>query len=185
MAGPDLENYNTVPERMVEFFTKYPEGSFEQADLQFVEVGGRSFVVYTAAAYRDRNDTQPGHGTAWEPIPGTTPWTKDSEVQNAETSAWGRAIIAVGAADAKKGIASREEVRNRVGESSEEATAHQRLIKVLSESGFTKAVQADLVAMAIGRRVANLDGLSDYECEVSIDVVEGAIADAKQLEEEK
>jgi hypothetical protein len=31
---------------------------------------------------------------------------------NAETSSWGRALIAVGAADAKKGIASANEVRN-------------------------------------------------------------------------
>jgi hypothetical protein len=35
---------------------------------------------------------------------------------NAETSAWGRAIIAVGAADSRKGIASAEEVRNRAAE---------------------------------------------------------------------
>ena len=32
---------------------------------------------------------------------------------NAETSAWGRALIAVGAADAKRHIASANEVRNR------------------------------------------------------------------------
>jgi hypothetical protein len=34
-------------------------------------------------------------------------------VQNAETAAWGRAIVAVLAADTRKGIASSEEVRNR------------------------------------------------------------------------
>jgi hypothetical protein len=49
-------------------------------------------------------------------FPGRTPYTKGSELQNAETSAWGRAIVAVGAADTKKGIASSEEVRNRRGE---------------------------------------------------------------------
>ena len=40
-------------------------------------------------------------------------FTKDSELQNAETAAWGRAIVAVLASDTKEGIASREEVRNR------------------------------------------------------------------------
>jgi hypothetical protein len=53
---------------------------------------------------------------AWEVFPGRTPYTRGSELQNAETSAWGRAIIAVGASDSKRGIASREEVRNRQAE---------------------------------------------------------------------
>jgi hypothetical protein len=43
---------------------------------------------------------------------------------NAETSAWGRAIIAVLAADAKKGIASQQEVRNRRAERDEPAGQH-------------------------------------------------------------
>jgi hypothetical protein len=34
-------------------------------------------------------------------------------MQNAETAAWGRAIVAALAADTKKGIASSEEIRNR------------------------------------------------------------------------
>jgi len=50
---------------------------------------------------------------ASEPVPGKTNFTRDSELMNAETSAWGRALIAVGAADAKRGIASANEVRNR------------------------------------------------------------------------
>lgn len=75
-----------------------------------------SFIVYVAAAYRTPDDPRPGIGTAWEAYPGQTPYTAGSELMNAETSAWGRAIIAVGASDAKKGIASREEVRNRNAE---------------------------------------------------------------------
>lgn len=105
-------DYNDVPSRIAEFRDKHPLGSLAQADLQFIDFGGKSWVVYTAAAYRTPDDAQPGIGTAWEPVPGKTPFTRDSELQNAETAAWGRAIIAVGAADAKR-IASAEEVRNR------------------------------------------------------------------------
>ena len=76
----------------------------------------QSFLVVVAAAYRDRDDPRPGVGMAWEVFPGRTPYTRGSELQNAETSAWGRAIIAVGASDSKRGIASREEVRNRQSE---------------------------------------------------------------------
>jgi hypothetical protein len=186
MMPVDLSNYNTVPERMGEFFDKYPEGSFQQIDLQFVEAAGKQFVVYTAAVYRTPDDPRPGHGTAWEPIPGPTSFTKDSEVQNAETSAWGRAIIAVGAADARKGIASREELQNRTGQGAEveEETPGQQLVGRLSTSPFTLAVQFDIVAAAVGRRVRNIGELSDGECAVALAAIESAIADHAQIEEE-
>jgi hypothetical protein len=106
-------NYNDVPARIAEFRTKHPEGSLQQAALEFREVAGKWWVVYTAAAFRAPDDARPGHGTAWEPVPGKTPYTKDSELQNAETAAWGRAIVAALAADTKRGIASAEDVRNR------------------------------------------------------------------------
>lgn len=111
-AKPNLDDYNDVPERIAEFRKAHPAGTL-QAECQFAQVDGRWWVVVKAYAYRDQDDKKPGTGLAWEVVPGKTPYTRDSELQNAETSAWGRAIIAVGAADAKKGIASREEIRNR------------------------------------------------------------------------
>lgn len=108
----DLDSYNTVPERIVEFAAKYPEGSLQRVgDMQFVSYAGADWVIYTAAAYRTPEDPRPGIGTAWERIPGSTQFTKGSEVQNAETSAWGRAIVAALAADTRKGVATAEEVR--------------------------------------------------------------------------
>lgn len=116
-GGFQMGDYNEVAERMVEFFAKYPTGCLRPADLTrpytIETIGEQTFVVYAAAAYRTPDDPEPGIGTAWEPFPGKTPYTKDSELQNAETSAWGRAIMAIGAANAKKGIASADEVRNR------------------------------------------------------------------------
>lgn len=106
-------DYIDVATRIVEFREKYPEGSLQQQSLQFVVVNGKDWVVYTAAAYRTPDDIRPGVGTAWEPIPGPTQFTRDSEVQNAETAAWGRAMVAALAVDTRKGIASSEEVRNR------------------------------------------------------------------------
>ena len=106
-------DYIDVATRIVEFREKFPTGSLQQVRYEFVTVGGKDFIIYTAAAYRTPDDIRPGVGTAWEPIPGPTNFTRDSEVQNAETAAWGRAIVAALAADTKKGIASSEEVRNR------------------------------------------------------------------------
>lgn len=108
-----MDDYIDVAARIAEFREKHPEGSLQQLGLDFREVNNAWWVIYTAAAYRSPDDQRPGVGTAWEPIPGRTPYTKDSEVQNAETAAWGRAIVAALAADTKRGgIASAEEVRN-------------------------------------------------------------------------
>ncbi len=63
---------------------------------QFVEVEGKKWVIGRAYAYRTPDDQRPGIGTAWEIVPGTTPFTRGSEIQNLETSAWGRAIGALG-----------------------------------------------------------------------------------------
>jgi hypothetical protein len=115
----DLD-YIDVAARIVEFRTKHPEGSLQQAGLEFKEVADKWWVIYTAAAYRTPDDARPGMGTAWEPVPGKTNFTRDSELQNAETAAWGRAIVAALAADTKRGVASAQEVRNRRADQSEE-----------------------------------------------------------------
>jgi hypothetical protein len=117
MGQVDLDSYNTVPERIAEFREKYPNGRLRPADpsvpYRIENVDTKTFIVFVAAAYRDAEDTLPGIGTAWELFPGPTNFTRDSELQNAETSAWGRAIVAALAADAKKGIATQEDIRNR------------------------------------------------------------------------
>jgi hypothetical protein len=108
-----MNDYIDVSERIRRFRESYPNGSLQQVSLQFIDFAGKSWVVYTAAAYRSPDDITPGHGTAWEPVPGKSNFTRDSEVQNVETSAWGRAIIAVLVADGGKRIASREEVHHK------------------------------------------------------------------------
>ena len=115
-----LGDYVDVPSRIAEFRTKHPEGSLQPANLaepfRVEQIGDKTYIVVVAAAYRSPDDTRPGIGMAYEQWPGRTPYTRDSELQNAETSAWGRAIVAVLAADTKRGIASQEEVRNRSAE---------------------------------------------------------------------
>ena len=114
-----MADYVDVAERIRAFRDKHPEGSLQPADptkpYEIITIGDKTFVVYVAAAYRTPDDTRPGIGTAWETFPGLTPYTKGSEVQNAESSAWGRAIVASLAADTKK-IASLDEVSARRAE---------------------------------------------------------------------
>src|SRR5689334_1068647 len=95
----DMKDYVDVAARIREFRDKHPEGSLQPADpsqpFTVVEIGDQTFIAYAAAAYRTPDDQRPGIGVAYEPFPGKTQFTRDSELQNAETSAWGRAIVAV------------------------------------------------------------------------------------------
>lgn len=142
----DLDGYNTVPERIEEFRKKYPHGSLQQVDLRFEDFAGHAWVVYTAAAYRTPDDERPGHGTAWEPVPGKTSFTRDSELQNAETAAWGRAIVAALAADAQKPIASREEVRNRQPEPKQTPRAAEPVPEQDAHTWITVLAAAETLA---------------------------------------
>lgn len=108
----DLSEYVDVAERIRQFNDKYPEGSL-QGDGYFVRDPDQQIIGYhyVARAYRTAEDIRPGIGTAYEPIPGKTQFTRDSEIQNAETAAWGRAIVALGFHTKK--IASQQEVQAR------------------------------------------------------------------------
>lgn len=124
MSGFKMDDYVDVAERIRAFHDKYPDGSlqselsfhsyeaedFNQKSGQVVRVKGAGWLC-TASAYRNADDTRPGIGHAFEPVPGKTPYTRDSEAMNAETSAWGRAIVALGF-ETKK-IASADEVKAR------------------------------------------------------------------------
>lgn len=109
-------DYNDVAARMKELAELHPEASLQTVSIEFREVGAQTLVIYTAACYRHPEDPRPGIAMASEPYPGKTNFTRDSEVMNAETSAWGRAILAACPQITSKKIASVEEVQNRTGE---------------------------------------------------------------------
>lgn len=110
MAG--REDYVEVQDRIAEFYAKYPDGSLQVVNRELVEFPGSMgwWWVVEAHAYRTPDDPRPGVGLAQEAVPGRTQFTRGSELMNAETSAWGRAMAALGIAT-HKGIASGHEVR--------------------------------------------------------------------------
>ena len=115
MSGPNLDDYIPVNERISAFIAKYPEGSLRplwpDEPYRVLGEGETKWLVYAACAYRHPEDPAPGVGMCWEPVPGRTPFTRGSELAVAETSAWGRALAAIGIAT-NKSIASAEEVRS-------------------------------------------------------------------------
>jgi hypothetical protein len=111
MAPKPREDYVDVAERLQLFYAKFPDGRISTAVVKFCQWPSDG-IFAQAEAYRTADDPRPGVGTAWEPVPGKTPFTRDSEVQNAETAAWGRAIAACGIGT-NRGISSAEEVAAR------------------------------------------------------------------------
>jgi len=113
--GGFAEDYIPVNERIAIFISQYPAGSLRplwpDEPYRVLGEGETKWLIYGACAYRTPDDPAPGVGLAWEPVPGRTPYTRGSELMVCETSAWGRALAAIGIAT-NKSIASAEEVRS-------------------------------------------------------------------------
>jgi hypothetical protein len=111
-----LDGYVDVAERIRQLREKHPQAVLRpwnpDEPFKIMMIGNREFIVYTAACYRTPDDPMPAVAVAAEPAVGKTNYTRDSEVMNAETSAWGRCIVACLAADTQK-VASLNEVVNR------------------------------------------------------------------------
>lgn len=104
----NIADYIDVRERVQMFIAKYPEGSL-QFEFKGICEHNPEFIWGIAYAYRYPDDPRPAIGTAQELAQGRTNFTRGSEMQNLETSCWGRAISAL-SIGIDKAIASRDEV---------------------------------------------------------------------------
>lgn len=153
MSNDFAPEYVDVAERLRLLFEKYPDASL-RGSYELVTVADQTFICYTAECFRAETDAAPGVGTAWEQVPGKTPFTRGSEMQNAETSAWGRAIVAVGGAPSKH-VASADEVRNR---QPYEAEVSANQLQQARDRAAT--LQAERVSVASARKAAGLPTLT-------------------------
>jgi hypothetical protein len=103
-----LAGYIQVNERIIAFYERHPEGSIQSEIVEFSE----KRVVVKAYAYRKPSDPLPGIGHSYMALPGKTTYTIGSELENTETSAWGRALASLGF-EVKRGIASHNEIENK------------------------------------------------------------------------
>lgn len=100
-----LEDYETVAERLVRWWAKYPDGRIETTMIHY----DAKTVVFRAAGYAS-DDRLVATGYA-EEVLGSSPVNKTSFVENAETSSIGRMISnsPLGTGDPSR-RASREEM---------------------------------------------------------------------------
>ena len=118
----DLSNYVDVPTRFAAALERWPELRIMENRPEVITVGDKVFISVTMKAWRTPDDQIPAQATAWEPIPGATPFTRNSEMMNASTSALGRVLGLMMSFGPK--MASTEEVRNR-----QETTAPAVLVR--------------------------------------------------------
>jgi hypothetical protein len=95
--GFDLGDYVEVKDRIRVFYESYGQGRLVTDRYELTrEPDDKPKVIVTALAYRTADDPRPGVGTSWMYLPGKTSYTLGSEIENVETSAWGRAIGSLG-----------------------------------------------------------------------------------------
>ena len=118
MAHFNLNEYQTVQERIDLFWKKYPTGRFK---LDIVSMTDNQ-VVIKASVWTDRNDKHPTTVDFAEERIGTSPVNKISHVENCATSSLGRAISALGNEFSPKGKRPSREEMDKVARKSK-ATA--------------------------------------------------------------
>lgn len=106
-----LKDYVDVAERIRAWYEAYQNGRIETSVLEHSD----KRVVVEAKVYRGESaDERPaGIGHSAMQIPGATPYTRGSEIENCETSAVGRALVMAGLPS--KRIASDDEIKSKGG----------------------------------------------------------------------
>ena len=156
MSGFDLKDYVDVKERIRLFYAAHPDGRLVTEDvIASQEPDEVPRIWVKALAYRTPDDPHPGVGWSWLILPGSTPYTRGSEIENAETSAWGRAIGSLGIGiDAS--IASADEVAAKEGEGDRKAPRARRTVqgarKPADEPGVRHGPENSLIGTVEARK---------------------------------
>lgn len=112
MSKPDLAGYVDVAARLRLALACHPQLRVTESAPIIRNLGERVYIELAVTVHRDPEDTHPVTAHAWEPWPGRTPFTRDSEMMNAATSALGRALGYMGYG-IDRSIATVDEITNR------------------------------------------------------------------------
>jgi hypothetical protein len=137
MATFDLESYATVQERIAQFYQDFPDGSIRT----FMAVRDGPEVIFEARIFRTPEEAAMGiYTSGWaREIEGKSPVNKTSHLENAESSAVGRALANLAyATDARR--PSRSEMI-KVARMKEE---HEEMLQFIRAVGPRVADEATL-----------------------------------------
>ena len=137
----DLSNYVDVSTRLVMALEKWPSLRIQETQSEVVTMpDGSCFIRCSVTVWRDETDPIPSIGSAAEPYPGKTPYTKSSEHMVGFTSALGRALGYMGIG-INKAIASRNEVEARQNMPDAEIKDFKRPTEPTSSGNFATPKQ--------------------------------------------
>ena len=158
----NLDEYVTVNERIMKFYEKYPEGRIVTEIISWQD----GIIVMKATVYRDSNNIPAATGHAYEKE-GSSFINQTSALENAESSATGRALAMLGF-EIKKSIASYEEVANaKLNQDSKETKNNNKkivtsanknlLLSIASKKGYTKDVFESMLEKKYNCNLSNID----------------------------
>lgn len=181
----DLSNYVDVPTRLRLALEAFPDLRITELPPTLVVDG--QFVSVTVTVHRTPDDPVPVTATAWEPFPGKTPYTRDSEMMNASTSALGRALGFMGFGLGAS-IATSDEVLNRVTDrvhspstSREAGTGSGRTYQEPDPAGPMPRPSSKAASDPQKRLIRRLLQEKDYTIEDGLDVDTLTMSDAMAL----
>jgi len=88
----NLDNYVDVATRLTLALERWPELRIQETGREIITIDGKPVLVCQITVWRTPDDPVPSIASAAEPIPGKTPYTRDSELMVGFTSALGRAL---------------------------------------------------------------------------------------------
>ena len=149
MAHFNLNEYQTVQERIDLFWKKFPAGRFK---LDIVSQSDNQ-VIIKASVWTDKNDKHPTTVDFAEERIGTSPVNKISHVENCATSALGRAISALGGEFSPKGKRPSREEMDKVARNSK--------VSVKDWSSMADALGNDIEGLRLLYSEAKTGGASE------------------------
>jgi len=149
LAHFNLNEYQTVQERIDLFWKKFPAGRFK---LDIVSQSDNQ-VIIKASVWTDKNDKHPTTVDFAEERIGTSPVNKISHVENCATSALGRAISALGGEFSPKGKRPSREEMDKVARNSK--------VTVKDWSSMADALGDDIEGLRLLYSEAKTGGASD------------------------
>jgi hypothetical protein len=123
----DLSEYVDVKTRLKQALATFPQLRIVEHRPEITQVGDQLFIECSVTVSRDPDDPIPVTAYIFEPYPGKTTFTKNSEQANGATSVLGRALGYLGFG-IDKSIASSNEVLGR--QQASEETDRNKIVSV-------------------------------------------------------
>jgi len=147
----NLDNYETVESRLAKFWEQYPNGRIATSVFHYDD----NKVVFRAEVYVDAGDEYPKATGFAEELRDASPVNRTSHVENAETSAIGRALANFVFQSKTAPRPSREEM-SKVARAEQPAAPTQDFVTKYREACAKKGINPDEVAKLAGVDLGNL-----------------------------